>query len=116
MDKRNPGREMMQFKPLGSVQPGELPPSQGEPKRMTAGEWRESCFFEAQHMIYYDLPVLVSKIFHKAFAHCECGMPVIGKEDMRFMEGFIEDAEATFKAAMEGQKRQIQEMLKMHEK
>ena len=73
-------------------------------------------YLEAQHMIYYELPVLISKIFHAAFANCECGTPVIEKEDMQFIKGFIEATENTFKIAMEGQKKQIAEMLKMHEK
>lgn len=85
-------------------------------KELTAKERKESNFYEAQRMIYYDLPVLISKIFHAAFANCECGTPVIMKEDMQFMEGFVEATENTFRIAMEGQKKQIVEMLKMHEK
>lgn len=87
-----------------------------EKKELTVKERKENNFYEVQRMIYYDLPVLVSKIFHAAFANCECGTTVIMKEDMRFMEGFIEATENTFKIAMEGQKKQIVEMLKMHEK
>lgn len=86
-----------------------------EKKELTVKKRQESNFYEAQRMIYYDLPVLISKIFHAAFANCECGTPVIAKEDMRFMEGFIKATEDTFKIAMEGQKKQIIEMLKMHE-
>lgn len=52
---------------------------------------------------------------HAAFANCECGTPVIEKEDMQFIEGFVKATEDTFKIAMEGQKKQIVEMLKMHE-
>lgn len=85
-------------------------------KELTVDERRESYYLEAQHMIYYELSVLVSKIFHAAFANCECGTPVIAKEDMQFIKGFIEATEDTFKIAMEGQKKQIEEMLKMHEK
>lgn len=84
-------------------------------KELTVKERQESNFYEAQRMIYYDLPVLISKIFHAAFANCECGTPVVTKEDMKFMEGFITATEDTFKIAMEGQKKQIIEMLKMHE-
>lgn len=87
-----------------------------EKKELTAKERKESNFYEAQRMIYYDLPVLISKIFHAAFANCECGTPVIMKEDMQFIEGFVEATENTFRIAMEGQKKQIVEMLKMHEK
>lgn len=87
-----------------------------EKKELTAKERQESNFYEAQRMIYYDLPVLISKIFHAAFANCECGTPVIMKEDMQFIEGFVEATENTFRIAMEGQKKQIVEMLKMHEK
>lgn len=87
-----------------------------EKKEITAKERKESNFYEAQRMIYYDLPVLISKIFHAAFANCECGTPVIMKEDMQFIEGFVEATENTFRIAMEGQKKQIVEMLKMHEK
>ncbi len=84
-------------------------------KELTAKERRESNYYEAQRMIYYDLPVLISKIFHAAFANCECGTMVIMKEDMQFIQGFIKETEDTFKIAMEGQKKQIIEMLKMHE-
>lgn len=76
---------------------------------------RERNFYDAQYMIYYELPVLISKIFHAAFANCECGTPVIEKEDMQFIEGFVKATEDTFNIAMEGQKKQIAEMLKMHE-
>ena len=72
-------------------------------------------FYEAQRLIYYELPVLVSKIFHAAFANCECSTPVIFKEDMHFIEGFIETTEKVFKIAMEGQRKQIEEMLNLHE-
>ena len=54
-------------------------------------------------------------LIHAAFANCECGTPVIEKEDMQFIEGFVKATEDTFKIAMEGQKKQIVEMLKMHE-
>ena len=37
------------------------------------------------------------------------------KEDMQFIEGFVKATEDTFNIAMEGQKKQIAEMLKMHE-
>lgn len=50
-------------------------------KQLTAIEKRDSNFYDAQYMIYYELPVLISKIFHAAFANCECGTPVIEKED-----------------------------------
>ena len=86
-----------------------------ERKELTTEELQKSNCYELQHMIYYDLPVLVSKIFHAAFANCECGTPVIMKEDMQFMKGFITATEDTFKIAMEGQKKQIAEMLRMHE-
>lgn len=86
-----------------------------EEKKLTAKERRERNFYDAQYMIYYELPVLISKIFHAAFANCECGMPVIEKEDMQFIEGFVKATEDTFNIAMEGQKKQIAEMLKMHE-
>ena len=72
-------------------------------------------FYEAQSLIYYELPVLVSKIFHAAFANCECSTPVIYKEDMAFIKGFIETTEKVFKIAMEGQRKQIEELLNMHE-
>lgn len=52
-------------------------------KQLTAIEKRDSNFYDAQYMIYYELPVLISKIFHAAFANCECGTPVIEKEDMQ---------------------------------
>lgn len=85
-------------------------------KQLTAIEKRDSNFYDAQYMIYYELPVLISKIFHAAFANCECGTPVIEKEDMQFIiEGFVKATEDTFNIAMEGQKKQIAEMLKMHE-
>lgn len=84
-------------------------------KELTTKERRERNFYDAQHMIYYELPVLISKIFPAAFANCECGMPVIEKEDMQFIEGFVKATEDTFNIAMEGQKKQIAEMLKMHE-
>lgn len=87
-----------------------------EKKELTAEKRSENDYLKAQHMIYYELPVLISKIFHAAFANCECGTPVIEKEDMQFIKGFIEATENTFKIAMEGQKKQIAEMLKMHEK
>lgn len=86
-----------------------------EKKELTAKERRESNYYEAQRMIYYDLLVLISKIFHAAFANCECGTPVIVKEDIQFIQGFIRETEHTFKIAMEGQKKQITEMLKIHE-
>lgn len=86
-----------------------------EEKKLTAKERRERNFYDAQYMIYYELPVLISKIFHAAFANCECGTPVIEKEDMQFIEGFVKATEDTFNIAMEGQKKQIAEMLKMHE-
>ena len=72
-------------------------------------------FNEAQSLIYYELPVLISKIFHAEFANCECVSPVIDKEDMKFIEGFIGKTESVFKIAMEGQRKQIEEMLKMDE-
>ena len=75
---------------------------------------RQDYFYEAQGLIYYELPVLVSKIFHAAFANYECSTPVIFKEDMRFIEGFIETTEKVFKIAMEGQRKQIEEMLNLH--
>lgn len=53
-----------------------------EEKKLTAKERRERNFYDAQYMIYYELPVLISKIFHAAFANCECGTPVIEKEDI----------------------------------
>lgn len=81
----------------------------------TRWQGQKRYFYEAQSMIYYDLPVLISKIFHAAFANCECGTQVIMKEDMQFIEGFVKATEDTFKIAMEGQKKQIAEMLKMHE-
>lgn len=74
-------------------------------KELTTKERRERNFYDVQHMIYYELPVLISKIFHAAFANCECGMPVIEKEDMQFIEGFVKATEDTFKIAMEGQKK-----------
>ena len=86
-----------------------------EEKKLTAKERRERNFYDAQYMIYYELPVLISKIFHAAFANCECGTPVIEKEDMQFIEGFVKATEDTFNIAMEGQKKQIAEMIKMHE-
>jgi len=46
-----------------------------EEKKLTAKERRERNFYDAQYMIYYELPVLISKIFHAAFANCECGTP-----------------------------------------
>lgn len=42
-------------------------------------------------------------------------MPKMEKEDMQFIEGFVKATEDTFNIAMEGQKKQIAEMLKMHE-
>lgn len=86
-----------------------------EENELTVKEWRERHFCETQRMIYYDLPVLISKIFHAAFANCECGTPVIMREDAQFIKGFIEETEDVFKITMEGQKKQIEEMLKMQE-
>lgn len=83
---------------------------------LTAEEKAESNFYDAQQMIYYDLPVLIAKIFHAAFANCECGTPVIIKSDEKFIEGFIEATEKAFNIAMNGQKKQIAEMLNIHEK
>lgn len=34
-----------------------------EEKKLTAKERRERNFYDAQYMIYYELPVLISKIF-----------------------------------------------------
>lgn len=85
-------------------------------RELTAEEKAESNFYDAQRMIYYDLPVLIGKIFHAAFANCECSTPVVFKSDARFIEGFIETMEKTFNIAMDGQKKQIEEMLKIHEK
>ncbi len=73
-------------------------------------------FYETQSLIYYELPVLISKIFHSAFANCECATPIICPEDMHFIKGFIETTENVFNIAMEGQKKQIEQMLNMHEK
>lgn len=50
-------------------------------KQLTAIEKRDSNFCDAQRMIYYDLPVLVSKIFHAAFLNCEYGSTLILKDD-----------------------------------
>lgn len=50
-------------------------------RELTAEEKAESNFYDAQRMIYYDLPVLIGKIFHAAFANCECRTPVILKSD-----------------------------------
>lgn len=86
-----------------------------EKKELTIKERHESSCYEIQRMIYYDLPVLISKIFYAAFANCECGTPIIMREDMQFIKGFITATEDTFKITMEGQKKQIEEMLKMHE-
>lgn len=85
-----------------------------ETKGMTAEERQKSYFYEAQHMVYYDLPVLVSKIFHATFANCECGSPVVLKKDMEFIEGFLETLENTFRIAVDGQKKQLVEMLEVH--
>lgn len=85
-------------------------------REITAAEKAEKNFYDAQRIIYYDLPVLIGKIFHAAFVNCECGTPVVLKSDMEFMKGFIEATEKTFNIAMEGQKKQIAEMLKIHEK
>lgn len=85
-------------------------------RELTAEEKAESNFYDAQRMIYYDLPVLIGKIFHAAFANCECRTPVILKSDKKFIEGFIEATEKTFNIVMDGQKKQIEEMLKIHEK
>lgn len=87
-----------------------------ENRELTAEEKEKSNFYDVQRMIYYDLPVLIAKIFHAAFANCECRTPVILKTDRKFIEGFIEATEKTFNIAMDGQKKQIAEMLKIHEK
>lgn len=84
-------------------------------KQLTAIEKRDSNFCDAQRMIYYDLQVLVSKIFHAAFLNCEYGSTLILKDDMKFIESFVEETEKSFHIAMEGQTKQIVEMLKMHE-
>ena len=86
-----------------------------EKKELTEKERRESYLYEEQRMIYYDLPVLISKIFHSAFANCECGTSPIMKEDMELIKGAIKETENIFKIAMEGQKRQLEEMLRMYE-
>lgn len=82
-------------------------------KQLTAKEKRDSNFCDAQRMIYYDLPVLVSKIFHAALINCEYGSPVMCIEDLKFIQGFIEETEKTFNIAMKGQKQQIIDMLNM---
>lgn len=85
-------------------------------RELTAIEKAENNFYDIQRMIYYDLPVLIGKIFHAAFANCECSTPVVFEDDIKFLEGFIETTERSFNIAIEGQKKQIAEMLKIHKK
>lgn len=71
-------------------------------KQLTAIEKRDSNFCDAQRMIYYDLPVLVSKIFHAAFLNCEYGSTLILKDDMKFIESFVEETENHFISQWKG--------------
>lgn len=80
---------------------------------LTVKEKRESDFYDIQRMIYYDLPVLISKIFQGAFANCECGCLVVSKEDMKFINGFIEETEKVFNETMDGQKKHIEQILRV---
>lgn len=80
---------------------------------LTVKEKRESDFYDIQRMIYYDLPVLISKIFQGAFANCECGCSVVSKEDMKFINGFIEETEKVFNETMDGQKKHIEQILRV---
>ena len=59
--------------------------------------------------------VRLPKIFHAAFLNCEYGSTLMLKDDMKFIESFVEETEKSFHIAMEGQTKQIVEMLKMHE-
>lgn len=81
---------------------------------LSANEKRENIFFETQRMIYHELPVLIAKIFGAAFANCECGTPVIYNSDIEFIQSFVETTEKVFNIAMEGQKRQLMDMLELH--
>lgn len=80
---------------------------------LTTEEKKDSNFYDLQRMIYYDLPVLIEKIFQGAFANCECGFPVASEEDMKFINGFIEETKKVFNTTMDGQKKHIEKMLKV---
>lgn len=86
-----------------------------ERKQLTAQERQKSEYYELNHMIYYDLPILLGKIIHAAFAYYECLYPVTCENDMQYIEGYIEEIWKIFNIIIEGHKKQIIEMLKMHE-
>lgn len=80
---------------------------------LTTEEKKDSNFYDLQRMIYYDLPVLIEKIFQGAFANCECGFPMTNEEDMKFINGFIEETKKVFNTTMDGQKKHIEKMIKV---
>ena len=81
----------------------------------TAEDKTDSNFYDIKRMIYYELPVLVSRIIHAAFLNCQPGT-MIEPEDMRFIVPFIEELKKTFEIAIKGQTRQIENMTRIGEK
>lgn len=81
----------------------------------TAEDKTDSNFYDIKRMIYYELPVLVSRIIHAAFLNCQPGS-VVMPEDMRFIVPFIEELKKTFEIAIKGQTRQIEDMTRIGEK
>lgn len=80
---------------------------------LTKKEKKDSNFYDLQRMIYYDLPVLIEKIFQGAFANCECGFTMVNEEDMKFITGFVEETKKVFNTTMDGQEKHIEQMLKV---
>lgn len=81
----------------------------------TAEDKTDSNFYDIKRMIYYELPVLVSRIIHAAFLNCQPGT-IIEPEDMRFITPFIEELKETFDIAINGQTEEIKRMTEMHDK
>lgn len=84
-------------------------------KELTAEEKAESNYYDIKKMIYYDLPVLVTKIIHAAFLNCQPGESLVSPEDIKFIIPFIEELKKTFETAIEGQTKQIENMTKINE-
>lgn len=81
----------------------------------TAEDKTDSNFYDIKRMIYYELPVLVSRIIHAAFLNCQPGT-MIEPEDMRFIVPFIEELKETFNIAVNSQTEQIERMTEMHDR
>ena len=81
----------------------------------TVGDKIDSNFYDIKRMIYYDLPVLVSKIIHAAFLNCQPGTSVIMPDDMKFIVPFIDELKKTFEIAIEGQTSEINTMVRINE-